>query len=63
MCARFTSLKDAFIKNNRAFFDASGSGWPATTIHQLSLNFRTTQQNCNLNAALQDLIVFNDPQE
>ena len=29
--------------------------------HVAAQNFRTTQQNCDLNAAIQELIIFNDP--
>jgi hypothetical protein len=58
----FAGLKDSFIKHNIDYFDVLGRR-PAlgrTEVLHLRQNFRTTQQNCNLSARIQDLIVFFD---
>lgn len=58
----FAGLKDSFIKGNLDYFDVLGRH-PAlirTEVLHLHQNFRTTQQNCNLSAVIQDLIVFFD---
>ena len=60
----FKHLKDAFIKNNRAFFEGkvSEDSSEKVKVYHLSHNFRTTQQNCNLNHTVQKLMIFNDHQ-
>ena len=58
----FAGLKDSFIKGNMDHFDVLGRR-PAlgrTEVLHLRQNFRATQQNCNLSARIQDLIVFFD---
>jgi hypothetical protein len=58
----FAGLKDSFIKGNMDYFDVLGRR-PAlgrTEVLHLRQNFRATQQNCNLSARIQDLIVFFD---